>query len=174
MNRRTLVGIIVGAVLVVGIGGAVVVAATGATGRAEAEVAQPAASQSGGSTAEPDSSTAESSATSPEAANVGAGVYLDYSPEAFAAAEGTRVLFFHAPWCPNCRALEADIMANGVPDGVTVLKVDYDSSQELKQKYGVTIQTTMVSVDQDGDKVDLFVASSDPSMAAVSAALALP
>jgi thiol-disulfide isomerase/thioredoxin len=99
------------------------------------------------------------------------GQYLDYSPELVASTPGDKLLFFHASWCSQCVALEEDIEASGVPDGVTVFKVDYDSNQDLRQKYGVTIQTTMVKVDDDGEKIESYVAYEDPTFDSVSAAL---
>jgi thiol-disulfide isomerase/thioredoxin len=95
------------------------------------------------------------------------GTYVDYSEEALANADGTRVIFFHAPWCPQCVALEADILDKGVPEDVTILKADYDSSQQLRQKYEVTIQTTLVKVNQNGDMIDKFVAYSEPTLEAL-------
>jgi thiol:disulfide interchange protein len=37
--------------------------------------------------------------------------YIDYSPDALAQAQqkGRAVLFFHADWCPTCRALDKEI-----------------------------------------------------------------
>ena len=99
------------------------------------------------------------------------GQYVDYSPELVASTPGDKLLFFHAPWCSQCVALEEDIEASGVPDGVTVFKVDYDSNQDLRQEYGVTIQTMMVKVDNEGEKIDSFVAYEDPTFDSVSAAL---
>jgi thiol-disulfide isomerase/thioredoxin len=96
-----------------------------------------------------------------------AGVYTEYSEDALSTASGTKVLFFHASWCPQCRALAEDIQAKGVPAGVTILEVDYDTNQALRQKYGVTIQTTLVTVDDQGKLVKKFVAYDDPSLAAV-------
>lgn len=98
---------------------------------------------------------------------VGAGAYTPYDPERVASTRGTKLLFFHAPWCPQCRALEASINSDGVPEGVTIFKVDYDSNQALRQKYGVTIQTTVVKIDDEGNKVDSLVAYDDPSIEAV-------
>jgi thiol-disulfide isomerase/thioredoxin len=79
------------------------------------------------------------------------GSYTAYKPELLANAEkGNVVLFFHASWCPTCKAAEADILSKTVNDGLTILKIDYDNSTELKQKYGVTSQSTFVKVDKDG------------------------
>lgn len=82
-----------------------------------------------------------------------AGSYEAYFPEKLArATTGDVVLFFHASWCPSCRALSADIEKNmkSIPTGLSILKVDYDASTELKKKYGVTSQHTLVQVSADG------------------------
>jgi thioredoxin 1 len=84
------------------------------------------------------------------------GGYEAYDPSKLAMAEkGKVVLFFKASWCPSCRALDADIKASlaDIPAGVTILEVDYDKSAELKQKYGVTMQHTLVQVDKDGNQI---------------------
>jgi len=82
-----------------------------------------------------------------------AGSYESYSAGKVAmAATGKAVLFFHASWCPSCKALNGDIEKNlsAIPAGVTILKTDYDKETELKKKYGVTHQHTLVQVDKDG------------------------
>jgi hypothetical protein len=79
------------------------------------------------------------------------GDYLDYSPELFAETAGQKVLFFHASWCPVCRALEDDIVARGVPADMTIFKVDYDEETELVQRYEVRLQSTVVYVDDDAN-----------------------
>ncbi len=81
------------------------------------------------------------------------GVYTPYDPALLANAEkGKVVLFFRASWCPTCKALDGNIRANlsTIPDGVTILDVNYDDSSAMKQKYGVTYQHTMVQVDKSG------------------------
>lgn len=98
-------------------------------------------------------------------------VYGDYSEEAVADADGVVLLFFHAPWCPQCRSIDASINKGGVPEGVTVLKVDYDSNQALRQRYGVTLQTTFVKVDNTGKKLESYVAYQEPTFDSVKKAL---
>ena len=86
--------------------------------------------------------------------NTTSGTYESYAPEKLAKAEtGRVVLFFHASWCPTCRALNSDIEASKseIPGDVTILKTDYDTETELKKKYGVTTQHTLVQVDKDGN-----------------------
>lgn len=95
------------------------------------------------------------------------GAYTAYSEQAVASTRGTKLLFFHAPWCPQCRQIEASINKDGVPAGVTVFKIDYDSNQPLRQKYGVTIQTTFVKVDDKGEKLASYVAYQEPNFSSV-------
>lgn len=95
------------------------------------------------------------------------GKYVDYTPSIIAETSGTKVLFFHAPWCPQCRMLETDIKQTLLPDNLTIIKVDYDSSQALRQKYGVTLQTTLVLVDDSGNLQRKYVAYNEPTYEAV-------
>lgn len=99
------------------------------------------------------------------------GVYADYQEGLVASTDGVQLLFFHAPWCPQCRMIESDIEKQGVPNGVTVLKVDYDSNQALRQRYEVTLQTTFVEIDKDGNKIDSYVAYNEPTFDSVKANL---
>lgn len=88
------------------------------------------------------------------------GTYTDYSEEAVANPEYNRtVIFFYAPWCPECRAFDAEIIgsAGDIPNGTQILKLDYDSSTDLRQKYGVTLQSTFVAVDSDGNQLNKWV-----------------
>jgi thiol-disulfide isomerase/thioredoxin len=95
------------------------------------------------------------------------GKYVDYSPSVVSETSGTKVLFFHAPWCPQCRMLDADIKQTALPDNLTIIKVDYDSNQSLRQKYGVTLQTTLVLVDDNGNLVKKYVAYNEPTYEAI-------
>lgn len=71
------------------------------------------------------------------------------------------VLFFHAPWCPDCKKTEMNLSSSGVPEGVTVVKVDYDSATELKARYGITKQHTFVLIDKDGMAKKTFTGTFD-------------
>lgn len=95
------------------------------------------------------------------------GIYIDYSSNIISKTSGTKLLFFHAPWCPQCRALEASIKSTTLPENVTIIKVDYDTNQALRKKYGVTIQTSLVRVDDSGNLVKKYVAYDEPTFAAV-------
>ena len=67
--------------------------------------------------------------------------------------EGKNILFFSAVWCSTCQALKKDILKNegNIPADLTILDIDFDNSKELRTKYGVTIQHTLVQVDKDGN-----------------------
>lgn len=87
-----------------------------------------------------------------------AGAYKDYSADTVKAEQSAGqkvVLFFHAPWCPFCKAADLAFKAklDQIPFGVTVLKTDYDSNTELKKKYGVTYQHTFVQIDSNGNMI---------------------
>lgn len=85
------------------------------------------------------------------------GRYVAYSEAARAeAGYATTIIFFFAPWCPECRGFDQAISRGNIPDGTQILKVDYDSSRELRQRYGVTIQSTFVRVSASGDKQTLW------------------
>ncbi len=64
----------------------------------------------------------------------------------------TTILFFHASWCPECRAYEKAIEAGTLPDSTQILKVDFDSAGELRSRYKVTLQSTFVSVSSSGEQ----------------------
>lgn len=100
-----------------------------------------------------------------ETSEATAGKYVDYSEDLLTDQTiGTKILFFHAPWCPQCRELEANIKAGEIPSGVTIIKVDYDDNQSLRSRYGVTIQTTLVRIDSNGNLVKKYVAYDEPSL----------
>ena len=85
----------------------------------------------------------------------GYAIYSHANVEA-ALTSGKKVaLFFHAPWCPTCKALDTSLSSATVPSDVVVFKVDYDSSTELKKKYGVTGQHTIVTLDANKNKIKL-------------------
>lgn len=95
----------------------------------------------------------QTSSNSCEAADVAAGRYAVYEQNLVAeCGYKTTVLFFHASWCVECRGFEQAIESGDIPTGVQILKVDYDSAQDLRKTYGVTIQSTFVRVDQNGEK----------------------
>lgn len=111
----------------------------------------------------PPSAMASQAMTDDGMAKAGAYVTLaDYQAMMDSHAGSTVVYFFHAGWCPDCKAADMVLStsAEKIPAGVTIVKVDYDTQTELKRKYGVTMQHTYVQVDAAGAAVKTWTARS--------------
>ncbi len=105
-----------------------------------------------------------------EAMMKASGSYEDYAASKLAwANDGKVVLFFKASWCPTCQSVDKNILANlgEIPANTHILKVDYDTSGELKKKYGVTYQHTFVQVNAQGNLIKKW--SGSPSLTALTA-----
>lgn len=87
--------------------------------------------------------------------------YDEFDADRASYADGDVVLFFHASWCPKCQETDANLNASGIPEGLTVVKVDYDSANDLRQQYGVTLQHTFVQVDAGGEQLAKWNGSVD-------------
>ncbi len=82
--------------------------------------------------------------------------YTEYTQAAFETAKSKkRVLFFHASWCPTCKAAHTEVTGNpeGIPEDVMLFKTDYDTNAALKKQYGITYQHTFVLVDEMGKEL---------------------
>lgn len=86
----------------------------------------------------------------------------DYNSDQSKYADSKKVYFFHASWCPICQGIDKDINADmsKIPAGVTLIKTDFDSSTDLRQKYGVTTQYTFVQVDNNDNETAQWSATS--------------
>ena len=165
---------IVGAIIVVG-GGFFLIQNSSATPAEDAMTKEEGGVMQKDDTAIDDSMMKKDDAvTDPSAGGAGAmmekGSYETYAPEKLAKENsGDVVLFFRASWCPTCKAVDADIRSriSLIPDGLTILDVDYDTSSALKQKYGVTYQHTFVQVQADGTLIKKW--SGSPTLAALVA-----
>ena len=75
----------------------------------------------------------------------------------------TTVYLFAATWCPTCRASYKDIVANHAkfPADFRLIYVNYDTEKELKAKYGVMYQDTLVSIDGNGKMKKMWTGSFD-------------
>lgn len=96
------------------------------------------------------------------------GSYETYSPEKLALAKtGKVIIFFKAGWCPTCNTVDADVKEHlgEIPTGVNILIADYDTSTDLKKKYGVTYQHTFVQVDAQGNLIKKW--SGSPTLAMI-------
>lgn len=87
--------------------------------------------------------------------------YVVYTPAIVAdsVSQGKKVvLFFHAAWCPTCKATEQDILnrLNEIPEDIVIVKTDYDTYTQLKEKYGITYQHTFVQVDGEGNQITIW------------------
>lgn len=88
------------------------------------------------------------------------GSYVNYSSSVLnESKEGKKiVLFFHAPWCPHCKATDDDIKSHldQIPNNVVIVKADYDGETALKKTYGVTQQNTAVYLNTDASAKTKF------------------
>ena len=90
------------------------------------------------------------------------GSFLPYSAEQVSANTGEgAVLFFNAAWCPTCQIAKKNFSenANTLPDGLHILDLDFDDNQDLRVRYGVTVQHTFVQVDDNGELVKKWTGS---------------
>lgn len=85
--------------------------------------------------------------------------YVEYSPEFIASNDEAKVLFFHAQWCPSCKAANLEFEWEDNTIGLDVVKVDYDEYDDLKSKYGVVSQHTFVLVDAQGNMLKRWYGS---------------
>jgi hypothetical protein len=140
MNKGVIAGII--AVIFIATGAYVVM-------NNDDEATDQVSPQSNQNVQEPESINGEQ-ATIPQTDNPGA--YVEYSDEIVAqSADTERVLFFHAEWCSVCNFYEDRIERDGVPEGITIIKADYDTEDALKDQYGITVQSTFVWLDENGE-----------------------
>lgn len=125
------------------------------TASAETDTTEEESEEESEETTETEQPQEETTEQEEEQAAVTPGEYTDYdsSRVASAANNGNAVLFFHASWCPSCKALDNSISSNTVPDGLTIFKVNYDKENDLRKKYGVTYQHTLVQVDANGNLI---------------------
>ena len=75
--------------------------------------------------------------------------FKPFTAEAFkSAAEAgkTTLVFFHAPWCPVCKAQEPKVLAhlNGDHKDIVALKIDYDTNPGLRKEMKVDKQSTLI------------------------------
>lgn len=95
-----------------------------------------------------------------------AGTYEDYDPSKFVLAQdGKVVLFFMAKWSKTSKTLDASLSSKdaGIPNNLTILKVDYDKNYALRKKYEVPFENTFVQVDASGNIVNRWSGSEEPT-----------
>ncbi len=80
--------------------------------------------------------------------------FVNIEKAMMAAESRPTVLLFYATWCPSCKALKEELQARaGDLEGINLLIVDYDNSDDLQKKYGVSYQHTFVQIDAMGTAV---------------------
>ena len=53
----------------------------------------------------------------------------------------------HAEWCPTCKAQEpivAELLRTPELQGITAMRVDFDSQKEVRQRFKVQYQSTLI------------------------------
>lgn len=95
-----------------------------------------------------------------EVATEGGGKYEEYSPD-LVGSEDITVLFFYASWCPSCtelkKNLQGDVENGNIPTNMIILEVDYDKNKELRKKYDIVTQHTLVWIDKDGTEIKKWI-----------------
>lgn len=73
--------------------------------------------------------------------------YTQQKLEALNKAEQPVVVFVHADWCPTCRAQDG-VLERLLPTdefkSLTLLKVNFDSQQDVVKSFGVRYQSTLI------------------------------
>ncbi|MGD9831173.1 MAG: thioredoxin family protein [Piscinibacter sp.] len=83
-----------------------------------------------------------------------------YSADALANAEkaGQPVaLHFRADWCPTCRAQDKALQSLKAEKGldITVLSVNYDTEKDMKRRFKISSQSTLVVLKGDKESARL-------------------
>mgnify|MGYP002152453912 CR=1 FL=1 len=83
------------------------------------------------------------------------GSYTEYTPGVIGNGEES-VLFFHATWCPKCKANDGRLKEyyGSAKYPRSVYKIDFDTSLDLKKQFGVTGQDTFIVIDGNGNEVE--------------------
>ena len=71
-----------------------------------------------------------------------------------------KLLYFSAAWCGPCKSF-GPIMDQVAQTGIPVQKINIDTNNELTARYGIRSVPTVIKVDNNGDKVDMFVGARD-------------
>jgi len=88
-------------------------------------------------------------------------IYTEYSDSLLANAKWDIVLFFHATWCPPCKAADKNLSWSDIPEWLTILKLDYDANIDLRKKYWITTQHTFVQVNNKWGMIEKWIWSRD-------------
>lgn len=94
--------------------------------------------------------------------NTSPGTYADFATSKLEA-DKVNVIFFATGWCPTCQTLDKNISQNisTLPGNINILKADFDNSNDLRNRYDVRFQHTLVQVDGDGNEIKKWTGGSD-------------
>lgn len=91
--------------------------------------------------------------------------YADFNQDVLANGE-TKLLFFHAPWCPFCVKNNQNLLSlyGEGNASLSTYKIDYDTSDDLKRRYGIVTQDTFVLVDGNGTALKTVIHPGDAEL----------
>jgi len=127
-------------------------------------------------TAEVETKAKEETAKEVNTENGQIALYTDFTQERYSELLGKKpfAIFFYAGWCPDCVFLAEQIKKNieKLPTETVILKANFDTESKLKQDYGITVQSTIVVIDENGKAMPtLFGPSFDELKTAISQTL---
>lgn len=62
-------------------------------------------------------------------------------------------LYFKANWCLNCKLLEDELKEKWFPDGIDIYEVDFDQAKDLRGKYSVNNQHTLLLLNNKEEEI---------------------
>tara|TARA_Y100000389_G_scaffold201411_1_gene244074 strand:- start:859 stop:1110 length:252 start_codon:yes stop_codon:yes gene_type:complete len=71
-----------------------------------------------------------------------------------------KLLYFSAGWCGPCKSF-GPTMDRLATEGLNIQKVNIDVEPELTAKYGIRSVPSVIKVDGNGNKLDMFVGVKD-------------
>lgn len=81
--------------------------------------------------------------------------YQNYEQEVEKYKDSRVVMFFNASWCSTCKIARDNFESSldQIPLDLTIVVVDFDNSDDLRKKYGITVQHTFVQIDANGESL---------------------
>ena len=81
--------------------------------------------------------------------------YQNYEQEVEKYKDSRVVMFFNASWCSTCKIARDNFESSldQIPSNLTIVVVDFDNSDDLRKKYGITVQHTFVQIDANGESL---------------------
>jgi thiol-disulfide isomerase/thioredoxin len=81
--------------------------------------------------------------------------YQNYEQEVEKYQDSKVVMFFNAAWCSTCKIARDNFESSldQIPSDLTIVVVDFDNSDDLRKKYGITVQHTLVQIDANGESL---------------------